>query len=98
MELKRKQIILSSNYTAFSWYSEQINKGLSPDLLQDKIKMVHEYQLRKQLFLKEAFTSCLPRILPCVRGKAVTTEDLLCAGFVGTFTSTSHTPLMKGAL
>jgi hypothetical protein len=41
------QTRLSSNYTAFSWYSEQINKVLSPDLLQDDIKMVHEYQLRR---------------------------------------------------
>lgn len=42
-----KQVILSSNYTAFSWYSEQINEVLSPDLLWDNIKMVHEYQLRR---------------------------------------------------
>lgn len=38
---------LSSNYTAFSWYSEQTNKALSPDLLQDDIKMVYEYQLKR---------------------------------------------------
>lgn len=33
LELNIKQTILSTNYTAFSWYSEQINKILSLDLL-----------------------------------------------------------------
>lgn len=47
MELKMNQTGLSSNYTAFSWYSEQTNKVLSPDLLQDDIKIVHKYQLKR---------------------------------------------------